>query len=161
MIHSDEVLLKSSTIEAHARREAYALQLLRAAEGGLREALKKSYPEREELNKIFDCVVGARNTLKSAGGLVAEDIRFEKSRRFDERSVRFAFKEPIPEDFEWLEDVNRISDIYARRGFTLSRKDAYHAWKQYSDGLAASWMVLPKEEDEVFSRVAKFVEFGF
>jgi hypothetical protein len=48
----------------------------------------------------------------------------------------------------YLEDVSRIVGACFRMGWIVTPKEAYHAWSDYSDSMAAGWMGLPEPFDD-------------
>lgn len=56
------------------------------------------------------------------------------------------------------QDVVRIVDIFADRGYIITYNDAARAWEEYSDGLCAGWLVLPDDDEEVFETVFNHFE---
>jgi hypothetical protein len=53
-------------------------------------------------------------------------------------------------DCDYPSDVGRIVKIFANRGYDISYSEAYIAWRAFSDSMAANWMMLGEEDDEVF-----------
>lgn len=54
-------------------------------------------------------------------------------------------------------DVKRIVQICLSRGHQLSYETAYKAWEQFSDSMAAGWMMLPDDDAEVFHTVMSYL----
>lgn len=48
--------------------------------------------------------------------------------------------------------------ILAARGYWSSPSDARRLWELYSEGMAAGWMNLDEDDDEVFSRIRYYIE---
>lgn len=55
------------------------------------------------------------------------------------------------------QDISRIVQIFAQRGYDISEADACLAWEQFSDSMEAGWMVLGSDE-EVFDDVFHYFE---
>jgi hypothetical protein len=51
------------------------------------------------------------------------------------------------------EDVQRIQMVALSHGVVLSARDAEAAWDSYSDDMAAGWMGLPEDDDDLWSYV--------
>jgi hypothetical protein len=47
-------------------------------------------------------------------------------------------------------DVERIQRVAFSRGLFIGFFDAYAAWNQRSERMAANWLNLPEEDDELF-----------
>ena len=62
---------------------------------------------------------------------------------------RLKFKEQYNHHPEYTNDIDRIVNIFADRGYEISHCDAVSAWEYFSDCYAAGWMSLG-EDDEVF-----------
>lgn len=60
--------------------------------------------------------------------------------------------------FDYSCDVERIIRIFADRRYEISYMDAAHAWELYSDSMAAGWMNLDSEDDDVFLNVFYYFE---
>jgi hypothetical protein len=63
------------------------------------------------------------------------------------RLVRPPEVEPYPHE------VDRIVAACRAHGYAVSREDAQWAWEQESVSYCASWLLLPKDETELFGRV--------
>jgi len=46
-------------------------------------------------------------------------------------------------------DIERIIRVCATNGFLITARDAQEAWSQYSDNFAASWLMLPEDNEEL------------
>ena len=53
-------------------------------------------------------------------------------------------------------DVSRILRILNDRGFTASPFDIRRAWEAYSEEFEASWLVMPSDEDQIFSIIMRY-----
>lgn len=74
------------------------------------------------------------------------------------KSLTFKPPEYLHEEFRWHGDVARIVDICKQRGYHISANDAQHAWEEYSDSYAASWLILDDNDDDVFNTVLQYCE---
>lgn len=54
-------------------------------------------------------------------------------------------------------DISRIVEIFAKRGYDISKADACLVWEQFSDSMAAGWLILGSD-DEVFDDVFHYFE---
>jgi len=61
-------------------------------------------------------------------------------------------------DSHWPEDVTRIVEALASRGYEVSRGDAAEAWSRYSDSVCATWISVSGSADTVFDRVITHLE---
>lgn len=50
-------------------------------------------------------------------------------------------------------DVERIVAVCADRGYHITSRDAMAAWEKYSDELCAGWLILPRDDADVFEEV--------
>lgn len=50
-----------------------------------------------------------------------------------------------------IDDVNRLVVAAAANGIALTQAQAYQAWTDYSDSYAAGWMMMPQQDDELWS----------
>lgn len=55
------------------------------------------------------------------------------------------------------DDVARIKKILNQRGYDAPDLDIHMAWKEYSDGLCAGWIVLPIDDFVVFDTVFSYL----
>ncbi len=55
------------------------------------------------------------------------------------------------EDREYEHDVRRMAKIMAERGYSVSASNLKKAWEDYSESMAAGWMMLDEDDDLVFS----------
>lgn len=53
--------------------------------------------------------------------------------------------------FRWAEDVGRIIGVCYSKGYMISQYDAQAAWEQHSDDYAASWLILPTDNEQLFN----------
>jgi hypothetical protein len=72
--------------------------------------------------------------------------------------LKFKPPEWLKNEFRWADDVDRIVKVCAARGYFISDADAHHAWEEWSDCLAASWLVLDEDDDELFRNVMEQCE---
>jgi hypothetical protein len=64
---------------------------------------------------------------------------------------------PLNNDY-WSADIDRIVKVLADRGIECSRHDAEYLWSEFSESLAAGWMILPTSDDDVFASIAESVK---
>ena len=50
-----------------------------------------------------------------------------------------------------IDDVNRLVSVAAANGIVLTQNQSYQAWTDYSDSYAAGWMMMPHQDDELWS----------
>lgn len=50
-------------------------------------------------------------------------------------------------------DVLRIRQVALRNGLDLDNADAQAAWERFSESMAAGWMALPEDDEELYSTV--------
>jgi hypothetical protein len=55
-------------------------------------------------------------------------------------------------------DAARIVDVLARRDIVASVEECKLLWQRYSDSMAAGWMMLPEDDDEIYHCVASYFE---
>lgn len=53
-------------------------------------------------------------------------------------------------DCRYPEDVERIVQICSKHGFEISHADAQLAWEDFSESMAAGWILLHEDDYEVF-----------
>lgn len=70
---------------------------------------------------------------------------------------KLKFKERYNHHYEYTNDISRIVEIFAQRGYEISHSDAVRAWEEYSDSMCAGWMCLG-EDDEVFQDAFHYFE---
>ena len=58
---------------------------------------------------------------------------------------------------EYQHDVERIVRIAATRGYILSPADAQAAWEAYSESMAAGWLGLPEDDNELWWNVEYYL----
>lgn len=67
---------------------------------------------------------------------------------------------PRPEEIptiEFPEDVARFRGILNARGFDAEDIEIHRAWTAYSDGFAAYWLTLWKDDEAVFRFIRTFL----
>jgi hypothetical protein len=74
------------------------------------------------------------------------------------RTLKFRPPEWLKENFRWGGDVDRIVAICKAKGYHISEADAHHAWEEYSDSMAAGWMMLSDDDNDVFETVIEYCE---
>lgn len=58
----------------------------------------------------------------------------------------------------WKKDINRMIQVCANKGFTVSPEDVCWAWEQYSDSFAAGWLVLDRLDEDLFNSLMLYLE---
>lgn len=61
---------------------------------------------------------------------------------------------PLNNDHTFPEDVKRIVQILADRDIECGEMEANYLWAEYSDSLAAGWMALPENDDDVYGCIS-------
>ena len=60
---------------------------------------------------------------------------------------------PITQDedlnFRWWKDVDIIINVCKQNGYIVSKGDARKIWENYSDSVAASWLILPEKDEDI------------
>ena len=51
---------------------------------------------------------------------------------------------------DFKDDVDRIVRVCAERGYAITPEDACAAWERYSETLAAGWLSLGPDDEEVY-----------
>lgn len=59
--------------------------------------------------------------------------------------------------YEYTNDIDRIVEVFADRGYEISHTDAVLAWEQFSENMCAGWMSLG-DDDEVFQDAFSYFE---
>jgi len=60
--------------------------------------------------------------------------------------------------FAYNRDIDRIVNIFADRGYEITRSDALKSWEMFSDSYAAGWMILDENDEDVFKNVFHYFE---
>ncbi len=63
----------------------------------------------------------------------------------------------IPDEDPYENDVIRIVEALARRGYAISHGDARAAWQKYSDSMAAGWMMLETDDYILLDRISPYI----
>lgn len=58
---------------------------------------------------------------------------------------------------EYPNDVKRIQKILADRGYEASPMECEALWDKYSDSMAAGWMGLSDDDEEVFGCISYYI----
>lgn len=61
-----------------------------------------------------------------------------------------------PEDC-YAEDTKRIRDVVRAKGYQCSLEQAKALWSEYSDSMAAGWLHLPDDDDELFGCISHYI----
>jgi len=60
---------------------------------------------------------------------------------------------------QFKNDIDRIVDIFGKRGYIVSHIDACRAWEEFSNSMCASWLSLTKMgDDQIFNDVFPFFD---
>ena len=59
---------------------------------------------------------------------------------------------------EYPDDVSRIQKVLADRDLEATLKECEEMWQKYSDSMAASWMILPRKDEDVFNIISSYIE---
>lgn len=60
---------------------------------------------------------------------------------------------------EYPEDVKRIQQVLADKGYEASPAECEALWNMYSDSMCAGWMVISEESDEyIFNCISGYIE---
>ena len=62
-------------------------------------------------------------------------------------------KENDYDKFRFPEDVKRIVEVFKIKGIKITLDEAHELWCEYSDRFCASWLILPKSDEELFKVV--------
>jgi hypothetical protein len=57
-----------------------------------------------------------------------------------------SYRHTVPS--EYVTDASAIAMAFARLGYEVSSRDAYMAWRDYSDSVCAGWIVLDGMSDD-------------
>lgn len=64
----------------------------------------------------------------------------------------------IIEDSEYDYDCKRICKIFASHDFFITLKQSRILWEKYSESMAAGWLYLPQDDDEIWFNLAPYWE---
>jgi len=64
----------------------------------------------------------------------------------------------IEHQLNFPSDVERIVEGLASRGIRVSYPDAHEAWELYSESMAASWMCVPDEVNNIMWAIMPYLE---
>lgn len=72
---------------------------------------------------------------------------------------RLVFRPDFEPDnaFSFDGDVDRMAAILEDHGCTASREDIRLAWEAYSDGVCASWLCLPEDDEVLHATLMRFL----
>jgi hypothetical protein len=70
---------------------------------------------------------------------------------------KLTLKEQYNHHLEYTNDIDRIVNIFAERGYEISHTDAVRSWEMVSEEWTAGWMSLG-EDDEVFYDCFEYFE---
>lgn len=55
-------------------------------------------------------------------------------------------------------DIFRIQQALLADGFIATPEDAKHLWQTYSNSLAANWLFVPEDKDEIMCCIWQFID---
>lgn len=55
-------------------------------------------------------------------------------------------------------DIDRIQEALECSGRYASREDCEWMWRQYSDSMAAGWLILPDTDEEILRCISYYYE---
>jgi len=58
---------------------------------------------------------------------------------------------------KYREDILRIKKILIEKGYNATLTVAEHLWDKYSHSMAAGWMNLPDNDDDVFGCIRTYL----
>ena len=67
------------------------------------------------------------------------------------------FRDPRYHEF-FSDDIDRILNILYDKGYTTTRQDVKQAWEAYSSELAANWIILPEDDEDVFYTIMGYLD---
>lgn len=59
---------------------------------------------------------------------------------------------------QYPEDVERIQKILANDGYEATLTECEHLWTAHSESMAASWMILPEEDERVMDCIRFYIK---
>jgi hypothetical protein len=62
------------------------------------------------------------------------------------------------EDLRHRQDAEEISSRLRAMGYDVSVVDCHEAWEEYSESMAASWMMLPGDDNHLLSIITSYLE---
>lgn len=74
------------------------------------------------------------------------------------RTLRYVDEDSdlIPD--EYLSDCEILQEQLLEQNYRVSLYDIYKAWKEYSDGMAASWIILYDNTEENIDRILNYLK---
>ena len=58
----------------------------------------------------------------------------------------------------YLYDCERIVEVFEKRGYSISITDAQTIWEDYSNSMAAGWLMLPADDNDLFSQAMCYAQ---
>jgi len=55
-------------------------------------------------------------------------------------------------------DCKRIQNILEKNGYRASLEDCEKLWDKYSDSMCAGWIILPDDDEDVYSNIRMYIE---
>lgn len=62
-------------------------------------------------------------------------------------------------DYEYGEDVKRIVDVLAKKNIEITLEEAEYLWSKHSDEYCAQWLILPREDKQLFEIVIEVAQW--
>lgn len=64
----------------------------------------------------------------------------------------------IKNKHRYPDDVKRILSVLIAHGYQATEEQAISLWDEYSDSMAAGWMMLPDEDKDIYSCIEDYIE---
>jgi len=55
-------------------------------------------------------------------------------------------------------DCKRIQNILEKNGYRASLEDCEKLWDKHSDSMCAGWIILPDDDEDVYSNIRMYIE---
>jgi hypothetical protein len=73
------------------------------------------------------------------------------------------------EKYSWLNydmsgspmDVERLVECFSQHRYHIPPRAAYEIWKEYSQSMAAGWMMLPESNEQLWNILSQYVDSGW
>ena len=59
---------------------------------------------------------------------------------------------------QYPEDLERIQRILKERDYNATYEQCEQLWSAYSESMAAGWMGLPEDDEEVFEHISFYIK---
>lgn len=82
------------------------------------------------------------------------------NKKYDQEAIDRMFNYMLNgEELEWRDDCDRFQKVIKNyRGISISLSEAARFWKKRSSWWDASWLALPKKDDEIIDYWDRFVD---